>query len=79
MVKLSLTGVSDGLHLVDVMVVDDVIEGGVELVEEIHHLVGSAAAGQLRETHNVTAQTHKYTIKGGTFLNKAFRDKGTTI
>lgn len=50
-----LTGVSDGLHLVHVMVVDDVIEGCVELVEEVHHLVRRAAAGQLSEAHDVTA------------------------
>lgn len=56
-----LTGIADGLHLVDVVVVDDVIKGGVELVEEVHHLVGSAAAGQVCEAHDVAVSTHTHT------------------
>ena len=50
------TGVTDGLHFVHVVVVDDVVEGGVELVEEVHHLVGRAGAGQLGEAYDVTVR-----------------------
>lgn len=53
----SLTGVSDGFHLVDIMVVNDVIKRCVEFVEEVHNLVRSAAAGQLGEAHDITAET----------------------
>lgn len=53
-----LTGVSDGFHLVDVVVVDDVVKRGVQLVEEVDYLVRSAAAGQLGETYDVTETKH---------------------
>lgn len=50
---MTLTGVADGLHLVHVIVVNDVVKGCVELVEEVHHLVRRAAAGQLSEANDV--------------------------
>lgn len=50
-----LTGISDGFDLVDVIVVNDVVKCRVELVEEVNHLVWSAAAGQLGEAHDVAA------------------------
>ena len=56
---VSLTGVADGFHLVDVVDVDDVVKCRVEFVEEIHDLVRSAAAGELREAHDVTAHTRR--------------------
>ena len=57
-----LTGVPDGFHLVDVVVVDDVVKCGVELVEEVYDLVRSAAAGELREAHDVATHTHTHTV-----------------
>lgn len=39
------------------MVVNDVIKCGVEFIEEVHHLVRSAAAGEHGETYNITAKT----------------------
>lgn len=52
-VQLILTSVTDGLNFVHVIVVNDVIECGVELVEEVHHLVRGAGTRQLREAHDV--------------------------
>lgn len=51
------TSIADGFHFIDIIVVDDLVEGGVEFVEEIHHLVRSAGAGQLRESHDITEKT----------------------
>lgn len=56
----SLTGVSNGFHLVNVVVVDDVVERCVKFVEEIHHLVRSAAAGQLGEANNITVDKYLF-------------------
>lgn len=53
----SLTGISNGFHLVDIMVVNNVVKRCVKFVEEVHNLVRSAAAGQLGEAHNITAET----------------------
>lgn len=52
--KAGLTRISNGFHFVNIIVVDDVIESGVEFVEEIHDLVGRAGAGELSEAHYVT-------------------------
>ena len=48
-----LTRVTNRLHLVDVITVDDVIEADVKFVEQSHHLEGRTAATQRRETHDV--------------------------
>lgn len=57
-VKISLssllTSIAYCLHFVDVVIVNNVIEGGVELVEEVHNLVGSAGARQLSKADNIT-------------------------
>lgn len=53
-VYVILTSVTDGLYFVDIIVVNNVIECGVELVEEVHHLVRGAGTRQLREAYNVT-------------------------
>lgn len=50
---LSLTSIAYRLHFVDVVVVNDVIKRGVELVEEVHNLVRSAGARELSEAHDV--------------------------
>lgn len=52
--KLILTSVTNGLNFVDIIVVNNVIECGVELVEEVHHLVRGTGTRELREAHNVT-------------------------
>lgn len=52
--QLILTSVTDGLYLVDIIVVNNVVECGVELVEEVHHLMRGAGTRQLREAYNVT-------------------------
>lgn len=49
-----LTSVTYCLHFVDVIVVNNVIEGGVELVKEVHDLVGSAGTRQLGKADNIT-------------------------
>lgn len=48
-----LTSIAYCLHFVDVVIVDNVIKGGVELVEEVHDLVGSAGTRQLSEADNI--------------------------
>lgn len=60
MVTPWLTGIPDSLHFVDVVIVDDVIEGGVELIEEVDHLMGSAGTRELSEAYNVTATREKH-------------------
>lgn len=50
---LPLTSVAYRLHFVDVVVVNDVVKRGVELVEEVHNLVRSAGARELSEAHDV--------------------------
>ena len=50
------TGVSNGLHLVHVKVVNDGIKTGVEVVQQIHHLEGGAAPSNLCEPNNVTGR-----------------------
>lgn len=50
---LSLTSIAYCLHFVDVVVVNDVIKRGVELVEEVHNLVRSAGARELSEAHDI--------------------------
>lgn len=49
-----LTSISNGFHLVHIIVVDDVVKCSVEFVEEVHHLMGGAGAWQLSEAHNIT-------------------------
>lgn len=39
-----LTSISNSFHFVHVIAVNDVIKSGVELVEEVHYLVGGAGA-----------------------------------
>lgn len=52
----SLTGISYSFHLIDVIIVYDVIKSCVELVEEVHHLVRCAGAGELGKANNVTGK-----------------------
>lgn len=52
---LLLTSIAYCLHFVDVIVVNDVIKRGVELVEEVYNLVRSAGTGELGEANDVTA------------------------
>ena len=49
-----LTSIPNCLHFVHVVFVNYVIKGCVELVEKVHHLVGSTGTRQLCETHYVT-------------------------
>lgn len=49
-----LTSIADCLHFVDVIVVNDVIKCGVELVEEVYNLVRSTGTRDLSEANNVT-------------------------
>lgn len=51
---LLLTSIAYCLHFVDVVVVNDVIKCGVELVEEVDNLVRSAGPGELGEANDVT-------------------------
>lgn len=55
----SLTSISNSFHLVDIIVVNDVIKCGVQIVEEVHDLVGSAATGQLGKANNIAANTEE--------------------
>lgn len=55
-VELILTSVTNGLNFVDIIVVNNVIKCGVELVEEVDHLVRGASTRQLREAYNVTVR-----------------------
>lgn len=50
----ALTGVPDCFHFIDVIVVDDVIKGSVEFIEEVDDLIRGAGAGQLCKTHDIT-------------------------
>lgn len=52
---LELTSIAYCLHLVDVVVVNDVVKSGVELVEEVYDLVRGAGARQLSEANDVAA------------------------
>ena len=47
-------GVTDGLHFVDVVVLDDGVETRVEVIEKIHNLHGRALSRDGGETNNVT-------------------------
>lgn len=51
---LLLTSISYCLHFVDVIVVNDVIKCGVELVEEVYNLVRSTGTRELSEANDVT-------------------------
>lgn len=59
---VSLTGITNGFHLVDVIIINDVVECCVELVKEVNNLVRSAAAGQLGEADNITTKAHTYIL-----------------
>lgn len=49
-----LTSITYRLHFVHIIIVNYVIKCGVELVEEVHDLVGSAGTRQLSKAHNIT-------------------------
>ena len=49
-------GISNGLNLVDVVLVDPVIEHLVEVVEEVNDLVGGADGTDVGEAHDVTEE-----------------------
>ena len=51
-----LTGISNGLHFVNIKVVYDGIEAGVEVVEQVHYLQWSTGSSNAGEPHYVTAQ-----------------------
>ena len=57
-----LTSIAYRLHFVHVIIVDNVIEGGVELVEEVHDLVGSAGTRQLSEADNIAVTGELYSV-----------------
>lgn len=63
--QLVLTSITNGLNFVHVIVVNNVIKRGVELVEEVHHLVRGAGARQLREAHDVTVTSNMQLITAG--------------
>lgn len=75
-----LTSISNGFHLVHIIVVDDVVKCSVEFVEEVHHLMGGAGAWQLSEAHNITKDEQMtsepisqiYNIHS--FMNKTFKN-----
>lgn len=48
-----LTSIAYCLHFVDVIVINDVVKCGVELVEEIYNLVRSTGTRQLSEANDV--------------------------
>lgn len=54
------TSIADCLNFVDVIIVNDVIECGVELVEEVHDLVGGAGTRQLCKANDITAAEEKH-------------------
>lgn len=72
--QLILTSVTDGLHFVDVIVVNDVIECGVELVEEVHHLVRGAGTRELREAHDVAVTGKIELITAGSDMCQTVRE-----
>ena len=49
-------GISNGLHLVDVVLVDPVVEHLVEIVEEVNDLVGGADGADVGEADDVTEE-----------------------
>lgn len=49
-----LTGIADGLHFVHVKVVNNAVKADVKVIEEVHHLEGSAGTGNLGKPNNVT-------------------------
>lgn len=51
---LILTCIAYCLHFVDIIVVNNVIKCGVELVEEVDHLVGSAGTRQQSKANDIT-------------------------
>lgn len=55
------TGVSNGLHFIDIIIVDDFIKSCVEFIQEVDNLVWSAGAGQVCESHYITEQ-HTHTV-----------------
>lgn len=67
--QLILTGVTNRLHFVDVIIVNDVIECGVELVEEVHHLVRGAGTRQLSEAHDITAISRRGLVAMGSNMS----------
>ena len=50
------TGISNGFDFVNVKVVDDGIKAGVQIVEQVYHLEGSATTSNLGESNNVTGR-----------------------
>ena len=49
-------GISNGLHFVDVVLVDPVVEHLVEVVKEVNDLVGGADGTDVGEAHDVTEE-----------------------
>lgn len=56
------TGIAYSLHFVHVIIVNDVIKGGIKLVQELHNLMWSAGTRQLSKANNVTVTQEKKKI-----------------
>lgn len=53
------TCISDGLHLVDIKVIDDGIETSVEIIQQVNHLQWCTVTSNPGEPHNVTGDKGK--------------------
>lgn len=51
-----LTSISYGLDLVHIKLVQDIVKGGVELIQQCDYLKWRTGACQTREAHNVAAR-----------------------
>lgn len=70
-----LTGIANCLHFVDIIVINDVIKCGVELVEEIYNLVRSTGTRQLSEANNVTVIEELHEVSPE-FVHQKIQSKG---
>ena len=52
----TLTGVADGLDLVDVVLLDDGVKGSVQLVQQVHDLHGRTAGREGGEADDVAEE-----------------------
>lgn len=61
-------GISDGFHLVHIVTLDDGIEQGVQIVEEVDHLI----AGKKNNAHKIVKSKSSYK-----FLKKNYLERST--
>ncbi len=59
-----LTSISDSLDLVDIKVIDDGVEAGVEVIQKFNNLQWSATTGNLCKPNNITGE-EKWRQYGG--------------